>query len=137
MPKSSWEEHMKKQCTLRKISETGPSLSEATSSCLTFSNPLIIACISSAKDFNCIYIERKYEVNKNQGPFKQFLHAWMEGKGKFLRSNKENKILQEHRQRNSSMTKEQGEDWEAITCNVSFWSFSKVYTLLAQKLECI
>lgn len=42
------------QNTLRKTSETGPSFSEAANSCLTFSNPLIIACISSAKDFNCI-----------------------------------------------------------------------------------
>jgi hypothetical protein len=45
----------KKGYTLRKTSDTGPSFSDAASSCLTFSSPLIIACISSAKDFNCIW----------------------------------------------------------------------------------
>lgn len=40
--------------TLRKMSDTGPSFLDAASSCLTFSNPLMIACISSANDFNCI-----------------------------------------------------------------------------------
>lgn len=46
--------------TLRKISDTGPSFSDAFSSCLTFSNPFIIACISSAKDFNCICKEAQF-----------------------------------------------------------------------------
>ena len=46
-------------CTLRKASEMGPSLSDATSSCFTFSNPFVIACISSAKDFNCICMRSK------------------------------------------------------------------------------
>ena len=61
---------MKQQCTFRKTSDTGPSFSEATSSCLTFSNPLIIACISSAKDFNCICkdtrLQTKHSVTKLQ-----------------------------------------------------------------------
>lgn len=42
--------------TLRKPSDTGPSFSDAASSCSTFSNPLIMAYISSANDFNCICI---------------------------------------------------------------------------------
>ena len=49
--------------TLRKTSDTGPSFSDAVSSCLTFSSPLIIACISSANDFNCIYKEERHNVN--------------------------------------------------------------------------
>lgn len=54
---SNYEEknsRQKRLYTLRKTSDTGPSFSDAASSCLTFSSPLIIACISSAKDFNCI-----------------------------------------------------------------------------------
>lgn len=42
--------------TLQKASDTGPSFSEAVNSCTTFSRPLLMACISSAKYFNCIYI---------------------------------------------------------------------------------
>lgn len=38
-----------------KTSETGPSFADAANSCLTFSIPLMIACISSANDFNCIW----------------------------------------------------------------------------------
>jgi len=43
--------------TLRNFSETGPSFSEVDSSLKNFSNPLLMACISSAKNFNCIWIE--------------------------------------------------------------------------------
>lgn len=42
--------------TLQKASDTGPSFSEAVNSCTTFSRPLLMACISSARYFNCIYI---------------------------------------------------------------------------------
>lgn len=44
-----------KGITLQKYSDIGPSFSEAVNSCTTFSSPLLIACISSAKYFNCIY----------------------------------------------------------------------------------
>lgn len=58
--------------TLRKTSDTGPSFSDAASSCLTFSSPLIIACISSAKDFNCIYKEERHNVNSTK---RQYLRS--------------------------------------------------------------
>lgn len=53
--KSVETEHVGYENTLRKVSDTGPSFSEAANSCFTFSKPLIMACISSAKDFSCIY----------------------------------------------------------------------------------
>ena len=48
------EPNIKMLNTLQKTSDTGPSFADAASSCLTFSNPLMIACISSANNFNCI-----------------------------------------------------------------------------------
>lgn len=43
--------------TLQNVSDTGPSLSEDVNSFSTFSNPLLIACISSARIFSCICID--------------------------------------------------------------------------------
>lgn len=45
--------------TLQNVSDTGPSLSEDVNSFSTFSNPLLIACISSARIFSCICIDLK------------------------------------------------------------------------------
>uniref|UniRef100_A0A0A9DSK4 Uncharacterized protein n=1 Tax=Arundo donax TaxID=35708 RepID=A0A0A9DSK4_ARUDO len=38
---------------LQKTSDTGPSFSEAVSSCSTFSSPFTTACCSSANAFSC------------------------------------------------------------------------------------
>lgn len=46
--------------TLWKVSDMGPSFSASVNSCSTFSNPLLIACISSARVFNCICMEICY-----------------------------------------------------------------------------
>ena len=40
--------------TWQKFSDTGPSFFDAVNSWTTFSSPLLTACISSAKYFNCI-----------------------------------------------------------------------------------
>lgn len=56
---AEWENYKIHWDTFRKTSDTGPSFSDAASSCFTFSSPFIIACISSAKDFNCICKEVK------------------------------------------------------------------------------
>lgn len=64
----NWK-HIEYQNTLRKVSDTGPSFSEAANSCFTFSKPLIMACISSAKDFNCIYTRKLIILSKNSRGF--------------------------------------------------------------------
>ena len=42
--------------TLQKVFDIGPSFLELNSSCSTFFNPLLIPCISSARNFNWIWI---------------------------------------------------------------------------------
>lgn len=50
------------QNTLQKLLDTGPSFSEAVNSCITFSSPLLMTCISSAKYFNCICLKMKLQI---------------------------------------------------------------------------
>ena len=52
------------QSTLQNFSDTGPSFSEAVNSCTTFSSPLLMACISSARYFNCICMVIKLLATK-------------------------------------------------------------------------